>query len=120
MNQRPRLKSFGLTLCELREARGISRESLAYEIGVGLDTVENVELNRIEMPVSLWTIWADAIRVPPSQLVALYLNNKARKICLDAHLPYIFHLTVTEESAQYDQLNQQARLARGTDSWLGS
>jgi DNA-binding XRE family transcriptional regulator len=62
--------TLGATVRELREARGVSREVLAVEAGLGTGTLARLELGKSDPPWSTLRAVAAALEVTMSDLTA--------------------------------------------------
>lgn len=67
----------GATVRELREARGVSREVLAVNAGLGTGTLARLELGRSDPPWSTLRAVATALQITMSELASAVETHEA-------------------------------------------
>ncbi len=65
------LLAFGLRLRQLREARGMSQQLLAYEADIAKLTVQRIEKGRASVGLDMLISIAQALQVPVHELLRL-------------------------------------------------
>jgi len=103
------MKGFGLVARQLRQSVGHTNESLARVVGCDVRTVDAVELSIKPIPGKFLVAWADAVRIQPEMLVYLYLNEQAKRMCVEAGVTPLFKLVpaTTEDLDGYGRSHEQ-------------
>lgn len=81
---------FGLFMRQMREAAGLDVKMLSHLVGCEVTIIDAVETNVRPPPGRYLIAWANAINMTVEDIVMLYINQQARRMCLEAGITPLF------------------------------
>jgi len=88
---------YQLGLRQLRQEKGFSVERLAHRISCSPHLIGAVEAGVQPIPGHMLITWANTLRVSPEELILFWINQQARKMCLDAGIEPSFKVVPVDE-----------------------
>lgn len=97
---------FGPWIRTQRNLLGLTEAQFATRVGCSAALVRDVECNTRPIPGEFLRSWAESLLIQPEVLIAHYLNQEARRMCLEAHVEQLWQLTpVSWEESGYECRN---------------
>jgi hypothetical protein len=89
---------------------------LAYEVGCDKSLIEAVEMNLKPPPGALLGRWADAIGLSPETVILCYINQQAKKMCLEAGIAPLFKVVEADWDRDSNLIRDEREARYGVDT----
>jgi transcriptional regulator with XRE-family HTH domain len=97
---------FGLFMRQNRQAAGHTVLTLAHAIGCDPATIEAVESNLRPPPGQFLVAWANELRLTVEAIVLCFVNQQARKMCLEAGITPLFKVVPADWGEEYGMVSK--------------